>query len=126
MNPATVLAEIEKAEAEQMAKQAAAAEGAAQAAAESGSAPPETEAPETEAPDASAAAVPPIRFTVRNEILHGPVLWPASLGIARVNTKVVWSEDIRRKLIEVFATDEPLRVSSRVGFLGGGSDAAVR
>ena len=25
----------------------------------------------------------PLRFTVRNEILHGPVLWPASLGIAR-------------------------------------------
>jgi len=108
MNPATVLAEIEKAEAAQMAEQAAA---------ESGSAAP----PETQAPDASAAAVPPIRFKVRNEILHGPVLWPASLGIARVNTKVVWSEDIREKLIEVFATDEPLRISSRVGFLGGGS-----
>src|SRR3954464_1999581 len=23
----------------------------------------------------------PLRFTVRNEILHGPVLWPAGLGI---------------------------------------------
>ena len=51
--------------------------------------------------------MPPIRFTVRNEILHGPVLWPASLGIARVNTRLVLSDDIRKKLIETFGTDEP-------------------
>ena len=111
MNPATVLAEIEKAEeaaaaegnaeltdaetaAAQSPEQAGAAEDAAQASAESGNA----EAPEAEAPDAAAAVVPPIRFTVRNEILHGPVLWPASLGIARVNTKVVLSDDLRKKL----------------------------
>jgi uncharacterized protein YdgA (DUF945 family) len=63
----------------------------------------------------------PIRFTVRNEILHGPVLWPASLGLARVNTKLVLGEEIRAQLVRFFGTDEPARISSRVGFFGGGS-----
>ena len=66
-------------------------------------------------------AAAPIRFTVRNEILHGPVLWPASLGLARVNTKVVLSEITSQKLIAIFGTDEPVRISSRAGFFGGGS-----
>ncbi len=107
MNPATALEEMEKAEAEQGAEQPGAAEDAA--------------APEAEKPAEAQAAVPPIRFTVRNEILHGPLLWPASLGIARVNTRLVLSDDIRKKLIETFGTDEPVRISSRVGFFGGGS-----
>ena len=107
MNLATVFEEIEKAEAEQVAEQPGAAEDAA--------------APEAEKPADVQVAVPPIRFTVRNEILHGPVLWPASLGIARVNSKVVLSEDIRKKLLGIFGTDEPVRISSRVGFFGGGS-----
>ncbi|HET9472292.1 MAG TPA: DUF945 family protein [Steroidobacteraceae bacterium] len=134
MNPATVLTEIEKAEeaaaaernaefadadtaAAQALEQVEAAEDAAPGSAETASA----EAPEAEAPEASEAVLPPIRFTVRNEILHGPLLWPASLGLARVNTKVVLSDDFRRKLLEIFGTDEPLRISSRVGFFGGGS-----
>ena len=87
MNPATVLEDFKKAQAEGEA--AMAAEEAAQAApADSGPAPaaePDATAPET---PAEAAPIPPIRFTIRNEILHGPVLWPASLGIARVNTKL--------------------------------------
>ena len=107
MNPATVFEEIEKAEAEQVAEQPGAAEDAA--------------APEAEKPAEARAAVPPIRFKVRNEILHGPLLWPASLGIARVNTRLGLSDDIRKKLLETFGTDEPLRISSRVGFFGGGS-----
>ncbi len=67
------------------------------------------------------APIPPIRFTIRNEILHGPVLWPASLGIARVNTKVDLGPEVRKKIMEVFGTDEPVRMSTRVGFLGGGT-----
>jgi len=69
----------------------------------------------------AAAPAKPIRFTVRNEILHGPVLWPASLGLARVNTKLVLSDEIRKQLVDYFGTDEPARISSRVGFFGGGS-----
>jgi uncharacterized protein YdgA (DUF945 family) len=61
------------------------------------------------------------RFTVRNEILHGPVLGLSGLGLARVNSKLVLDPAIRAELIKVFGTDEPLRVSTRVGFLGGGT-----
>lgn len=134
LNPATVLAEIGKAEeavaaqgnaqltdeddaAARPLEQVGAAENAAQASAESGSA----EALETQSPEVPTAAVRPIRFTVRNEILHGPVLWPTSLGLARVNTRLVLSDDARKKLLEIFGTDEPVRISSRVGFFGGGS-----
>lgn len=122
-NPATVLAEIEKAEeggavagdAEAQASQISGAPDVVEPAAE----PPG--AAQAEAPEATPAAIPPLRFTIRNEILHGPVLWPASLGIARVNTRLVLSADIRKTLTETFGTDEPMRVSTRVGFFGGGS-----
>jgi uncharacterized protein YdgA (DUF945 family) len=75
-------------------------------------------------PDATAppeAPVPPIRFTIRNEILHGPVLWPASVGIARVNTKVDLGPEVRKKIMAFFGTDEPVRMSTRLGFFGGGT-----
>ena len=65
-----------------------------------------------------------IRFTVRNEILHGPVLWPFGLGIARVNSKFVVSDEIRKFLVDYLGTDEPVRVSTRIGFLGGGPRAS--
>jgi uncharacterized protein YdgA (DUF945 family) len=82
----------------------------------------EPKADETPAePAAEPEPAKPIRFTVRNEILHGPMLWPASFGLARVNTKLVLSDDIRKQLMEFFGTDEPMRISSRVGFFGGGS-----
>ena len=54
---------------------------------------------------------------MRNEILHGPVLWPASVGIARVNSKLVLNDEIRAKLTEIFGTDEPVRISTRVRIL---------
>jgi uncharacterized protein YdgA (DUF945 family) len=59
------------------------------------------------------------RFTVRNEILHGPVLWFSGFGIARVNSRVVLAEDLRRRMIDAIGTDEPLRMSTRIGFFGG-------
>lgn len=63
----------------------------------------------------------PMRFTLRNEILHGPLLWPASLGIARVNTRLELDAQTRQKLVDIFGSDDPLRVSTRVSFFGGGS-----
>jgi hypothetical protein len=59
-----------------------------------------------------------MRFTVRNEILHGPVLWPFGFGIARVNSKIDMSDDIRKFMVEYIGTDEPVRVSTNIGFFG--------
>lgn len=98
-----------------------------EAAAGAGTVESENEGPEAEGDTESDAppAVPPlpiqtVKFTVRNEILHGPVLWPASLGLARVNSRLVLTEDIRKQLVDFFGTDQPVRISTRVGFLGGG------
>ncbi len=70
-------------------------------------------------PGMQVPVVKPPRFTIRNEILHGPVLWTSGLGVARVNTRVVVPETMRHTLIDTFGTDEPLRVSTRLGFFGG-------
>jgi len=80
-------------------------------------------AEEAAAKAAAEAAKPPepIRFTVRNEILHGPVLWTAGFGLAKVNTRLVLADDVRKKIAEFFGTDEPVHITSRVGFFGGGS-----
>lgn len=67
-----------------------------------------------EAPDAA-----PPRFTVRNEILHGPVLGFSGFGIARVNSRILPGDALRQKMMATLGTDEPLRVSTRIGFFGG-------
>src|SRR5688572_5005739 len=77
-------------------------------------------APEEPAPD-----VPKLnemmRFTVRNEILHGPVLGLSGFGIARVDSHLVLSDEIRKEIEQVFGPKTPLEVSTRIGFLGGGT-----
>jgi len=85
-------------------------------------APMEEPAPEADASKPQLPVIPKIpqlRFTVHNEILHGPVLWPFGLGIARMNSKFIMSDDIRKFLVEHLGTDEPVRVSTRIGFFGG-------
>jgi uncharacterized protein YdgA (DUF945 family) len=63
----------------------------------------------------------PMRFTVRNEVLHGPVLGLAGFGIARVDSHLVLDETIRKEIEETFGPKTPLEVSTRIGFLGGGT-----
>jgi len=62
-----------------------------------------------------------LRFTIRNEVWHGPVLGLSGLGIARVNTHLVMSDETRKKIAEIFGPKEPLEISTRVGFTGGGT-----
>ena len=61
----------------------------------------------------------PPRFTIRNEILHGPVLWTSGFGVARVNTRFVLPEHLRKSIVDTFGTDEPVRIRTRIGFFGG-------
>ena len=58
---------------------------------------------------------------MRNEVLHGPVLGLSGFGIARVNTHLVLSDETRKEIAEIFGPKDPLEVSTRVGFLGGGT-----
>lgn len=63
----------------------------------------------------------PQRFTVRDEILHGPVLGLSGFGLARVNSSLDLDPQTRHELAELFGSEDPLNVSTRVGFFGGGT-----
>ncbi len=121
LNAKNILDEIQKASQSKAAPAAGGESAPAATPDENTTAVPENAAPE--APPAGDKAdkpvIPPMKFTVRNEILHGPVLWPASLGLARIDTRVDLSDAIRKSLTEIFGTDEPVRVSTRVHFFGG-------
>lgn len=74
---------------------------------------------EEQAPAEEAAPAEPMRFKVFNDVLHGPVLGLSGLGIARVDTTLDLSEDIKTKIREVFGPKPALSMRTRVGFLGG-------
>lgn len=78
-------------------------------------APAEDAAPGTPAPG----------FTIRNDIVHGPVLGAAGLGLARVDTQFVLPEEIASRIREFFGDEPALQVSSRVGFISGGSTTFI-
>ncbi len=61
----------------------------------------------------------PLRFSVHNQVLHGPLPGFTSIGVARVNSRLEISESLRAKAIALFGTDEPVRIRTRVGFFGG-------
>ncbi|HUQ12280.1 MAG TPA: DUF945 family protein [Steroidobacteraceae bacterium] len=71
---------------------------------------------------AMAEAAKGFRFTVRNDVLHGPVLGAAGVGLARVDTHVELSDEVSKKIEEVFGTAKPaFEMRTRVGFFGGGT-----
>ena len=125
MNPATVLDAIESEDEQSPAEDPTDLTAQAEAEAEVGAEDPtgaEGAGPaDPQAAPASPATIPPLRFIVKNEVLHGPVLWPASFGLARVNSKLVLGEEVKQELIRTIGTDEPVRISTRVGFFGGGN-----
>lgn len=71
---------------------------------------------------AMAEAAKGFKFTVRNDVLHGPVLGAAGIGLARVDTHVELTDEVRKKIEEVFGTEKPaFEMRTRVGFFGGGT-----
>ncbi|MEJ0087139.1 MAG: YdgA family protein [Pseudomonadota bacterium] len=82
---------------------------------------PDAAASEAPPAEPAAAEIAPIRFTVRNHILHGPVLWFSGFGIARIDSQLVLPETVRAELQKVFGEKSPLQVSTRVHFFGGGT-----
>lgn len=86
----------------------------------------EGEAAEEAAEEEAAEEAPvdtgkPARFVIRNDVLHGPILGSAGVGLARVDTHFELSEDIRKKIAEVFGEKPAFEVTTRVGFFGGGT-----
>jgi uncharacterized protein YdgA (DUF945 family) len=69
-------------------------------------------------PESPSSRQPQLQFTVRNEIHHGPVLG-AALGIARIDSHIVWSDAVRSWMRDAFGEKEPFAISTRIGFFGG-------
>lgn len=86
-----------------------------------GEAPVDAAPSEEAAPADAAAAATPARFTVKNEILHGPVLGLSGFGLARVDTHLDLPAEARAEIRKVFGEKPAMEVSTRVGFFGGGT-----
>lgn len=84
-------------------------------------------AAEEEASDEAAPEVTPadiakqVRFTMRNDVLHGPILGAAGIGLARVDSHIELNEEIRKGIEEVFGKEPAFQMRTRVGFFGGGT-----
>jgi uncharacterized protein YdgA (DUF945 family) len=63
----------------------------------------------------------PIRFTIRNDVTHGPVLGSAGIGLARLDTKLVVSDAVRQKIEAIFGPGDIVQITTRMGFFGGGT-----
>ena len=72
-------------------------------------------------PGAAATAAAPLRMTVRNVIHHGPICGADCVGLARVDTRFVFSDQVQSAIAKIFGPLDPLTMRSRLGFLGGGS-----
>jgi len=88
---------------------------------------PPADAP-ADAPMDTPADAPPavkpgelMRFTVRNEVWHGPVLGLSGFGIARVKSHLVLSDETEKKIKEFFGDKPPVEMVTRIGFTGGGT-----
>jgi uncharacterized protein YdgA (DUF945 family) len=86
-------------------------------------APAEAAEPPVAPPPTSIPSLPtgPIRFSVHNDVTHGPVLGTAGIGLARLETKLVISDEIRKKIETIFGPGDIMRITTRMGFFGGGT-----
>jgi uncharacterized protein YdgA (DUF945 family) len=62
-----------------------------------------------------------LHISVHNVIHHGPICGLTCLGLARVDSHLVFSDEMRPRLLAIFGSEEPLTIRSRLGFFGGGA-----
>ncbi len=62
-----------------------------------------------------------ISFKVHNHIQHGPICGWGCFGEARIDSRLVWSDEIRAELAKVYGKEEPLKIETRLGLFGGGT-----
>ncbi|MEJ0098521.1 MAG: DUF945 family protein [Pseudomonadota bacterium] len=74
-----------------------------------------------EIPNAPAPQSAPLRISLREHMLHGFFLGPGGIGLARMQTELVAGDDVRKKLVELFGTEQPVQVVTRLGIFGGTS-----
>jgi uncharacterized protein YdgA (DUF945 family) len=57
-------------------------------------------------------------FKLHQDIRHGPILG-SDIGLARIKTHLVLEPDTRAELKQFFGTEEPIDITTVIGFLGG-------
>ena len=57
-------------------------------------------------------------ISLHNDIAFGPLPKFRSVGVARIETTVLLSDELRKKLVESIGTDKPLQFISTLGFTG--------
>ncbi len=62
-----------------------------------------------------------LRVTVHNTIHHGPLCGITCIGLAGVDSHVVFNEELQARLAGIFGGAEPLSIKTRLGLFGGGS-----
>jgi uncharacterized protein YdgA (DUF945 family) len=62
-----------------------------------------------------------MRLTVHNIIHHGPICGTNCIGLAQIDSHLVFSPELQPYVTSVFGSAEPLSIRSRLGLLGGGS-----
>lgn len=65
------------------------------------------------------------RFIIHNHILHGPLLGLSGIGAARVTSTVDLPAELAADLRETFGPEPAMTMTTRFGFLGGGSTRLV-
>jgi uncharacterized protein YdgA (DUF945 family) len=70
------------------------------------------------------AAIPagrgkPIRVSLRDDMRHGPILGSAGIGLARLDSRLVLSEEISKMLTEVLGPEAAVQVVTKMAFFGG-------
>lgn len=89
-------------------------------------APPAAEAPAAPAVPQMPRAMPslptgPIRFSVHNDVTNGPLLGSAGIGLARLDTRLVISDETRKKIEAVVGPGDIVNITTRMGLFGGGT-----
>jgi uncharacterized protein YdgA (DUF945 family) len=62
-----------------------------------------------------------IHLTVHNVIHHGPICAPDCIGLAQIDSHLLFSPELQPYVTTVFGAAEPLSIRSRLGLFGGGS-----
>ncbi len=70
---------------------------------------------------APAAWAANLRFTVHSVIHHGPLCGPTCVAVARIDTQLVLSDEAKALVSKVYGATPPLKIESRLNFLGGGA-----
>lgn len=73
----------------------------------------------------SADDAQPARFVLHNRVLHGPLLGLSGLGVARVESTLELPAELAASLRQTFGEQPAARMTTRIGFLGGGSTRLV-